>query len=127
MAKCFFTGIESPAQEMFVLDAAAARRAVRDLRQRLAAVERLLLQLNAKDDAEVYDFKTHKPITIKEYRLVSATVAEALSASYPWTKLFMTWNEWRDRRLAFRQMSSRNDQTDLHHSTSAGSNEGGAA
>lgn len=31
MAKCYFTGVDLPTQEMFVLDVTAARRAMRDL------------------------------------------------------------------------------------------------
>jgi len=52
MAKCFFTGVELPAHEMYVLDTAAVRRALRDLQKRIAAVDRLMLQLNVKDDAK---------------------------------------------------------------------------
>ncbi|MBN2683742.1 MAG: hypothetical protein JXR40_00550 [Pontiellaceae bacterium] len=127
MAKCFFTGTESPVQEMFVLDAAAAKRAVLDLRQRLVAVERLLSQLNVKDDVEIYDARASKTISIKKYRLVSGAVAEALSAGYPEAKLFMTWNAWQDRRLVLRKMQSREDQAYPNNVTakSADASEGG--
>ena len=100
MAKCFYTGVELPVQEMLVLDAATARRAVRDLRQRLEAVERLIQQLHPKDPVEVYDVRNRQSITIKQFRLVSRAVAAVLSETYPWERLFLEWNEFRAMRKA---------------------------
>ena len=51
---------------MYVLDTAAFRRALRDLQKRIAAAERLVQQLNVKDDAEVYNFRSHQSRTIKK-------------------------------------------------------------
>jgi hypothetical protein len=95
---------------MYVLDTAAVRRALRDLQKRIAAVERLMQQLNVKDDAEVYNFRSHQSRTIKEYRLVSLTVADALSVAYPWEKLFIPWNEWLERRKTIRKIALKNKQ-----------------
>lgn len=104
MAKCFFTGVESPAQEMFVLDITAARRALRDLHQRVAAVERLIEQLNLKDDVAVYNIKRRQATTVRMFRLVNQRVADVLSSTYPWGKLFITWEEFQARRLACKRL-----------------------
>lgn len=58
MPKCFFTGIEVQLETAYLLDRGAAQRAARNLRQRLAAVDRLLVQLGPKDPVEMADRKT---------------------------------------------------------------------
>jgi len=100
MAKCFITGVELKISEAHVLDIYAARGALRDMRQRVSALERLIQQLSPSDDEEVYDAKKHKQITIKNRRLVSAEVAKALCAASPGNNVFLLWTEWYSRKRA---------------------------
>jgi hypothetical protein len=53
MAKCFFTGIEIQLDDAFLLDRGNAQRAVRYLKQRLTALERLVQQLSPADEVQV--------------------------------------------------------------------------
>lgn len=98
MAKCFITGVDLPLEEAYILDIGAAHRALRNLRQRGATIERLIEQLSLQDDAEAYDIKTHTRTTRKNRRLVSRSVAEALSVTYPEESLFIVWTEYCRRR-----------------------------
>lgn len=45
MARCYLTGVEIPLDQAFVLDLTVAHRVMRDLRERLATLERLTAQL----------------------------------------------------------------------------------
>jgi hypothetical protein len=98
MAKCFITGVELKMSEAHVLDNYAARVVLRDMRQRVSALERLIQQLSPSDDEEVYDAKKQKQKTIKNRRLVSAEVAKALCAASPEKNLFLLWTEWYARK-----------------------------
>jgi hypothetical protein len=98
MPKCFFTGIEIQMEDAYLLDRSAAKRALRNLRLRLAAVERLVSQLSPKDDVEAYDHRSNSTKVRSERRLVCATVAGALSASYPESPLFVAWPKFAARR-----------------------------
>ena len=115
MAKCYFTGVEAPAQEMFVLDVAAARKALKDLRQRTSAVERLMEQLNVKDDEAIYDIKRRRSINIKVFRLINKGVAEVLSATYPWMEIFIGWDDFLMRRRMYRKMHEKGKDIDTTH------------
>ncbi|TAN45840.1 MAG: hypothetical protein EPN22_01465 [Nitrospirae bacterium] len=100
MAKCFVTGVELPVEQTYVLNAAAAYRALKMLRQRCESLERLIQQLGPYDDAEVYD-AIKRQITIrKDRRLVSPAVAEVLSATFTEEPLFMLWLDWRKKRFS---------------------------
>jgi hypothetical protein len=98
MPKCFFTGIEIQMEDAYLLDRGAAKRALHNLRLRLAAVERLVLQLSPKDEVEAYDYKSQSAKVRPQRRLVCATVAGALSASYPESPLFVAWPKFAARR-----------------------------
>jgi len=98
MAKCFFTGVEQPTEEMFILDITAARKAVQNLHRQAAAVEQIMRQLNGKDSAEVYNHEMKKSLTLRYFRLVTPTVALALSAACPDAGLFMPWDAFKARR-----------------------------
>jgi len=98
MPKCFFTGIEIQMEDAYLLDRGAAKRALRNLRLRLAAVERLVSQLGPKDEVEAYDHRSNSTKVRSERRLVCATVAGALSASYPECPLFVAWPKFAARR-----------------------------
>ena len=71
MSKCFLTGIEVPLESAFVLDRGATKRALRNLRERLAALERLLSQLGQKDIRERFDPRSKTMKARVENRLVS--------------------------------------------------------
>lgn len=101
MAKCFFTGVEQTTGEMFILDIAAARKAIRDLKSQIASVEHIIRQLHGRDAAEVYNPKTKKPSTLMFYRLIAPTIAQALSKAYPEARLFIPWCEHKARRREF--------------------------
>jgi hypothetical protein len=106
MAKCFLTGIDLPLQSAFILDQGAARRALRSLKERVAAMERLLAQFTPKDSVQVYNPKTRTAVTRSQSRLACQSVAEALSALYPETRLFVLWPEYLKRhRTASRTIS----------------------
>ena len=109
MAKCFITGIELPVVETSVLDISAAYRALRDLRQRVSVLERLIEQLSPKDDVDIYDVRIHDTVVRRDRRLVSPSVTQALSAAYPEGVLFITWTEWRSRRPFFQDQPAPNE------------------
>jgi hypothetical protein len=100
MAKCFLTGIEMDIENACILDRGGAKRALHSLKERLTAVERIVTQLSPRDEVQVFDprSKTTKPRS--QNRLVSKSVAAALSASYPEAPLFITWREFTNRRPA---------------------------
>ena len=98
MAKCFLTGIEIALENAYVLDRGTTRRALRNLRERLAALERLLAQLGPKDSVERFDPRSKTTKARAECRLVCPSVAAALAASYPESPLFITWKEFMNRR-----------------------------
>lgn len=98
MAKCFMTGVELPIEKTYLLDVGEAHRALKHLRQRTASVERLIGQLGALDDVEIYDAKKHANITRKDKRLICESIAKALAEVYPEKTLFVSWGEWRNRR-----------------------------
>jgi len=112
MAKCFITGVDLPLHEAYVLDRPAVHRALKDVRQQLATLERLLQQLGPHDDAEVYNVMRHETTIRRDRRLVIQAVAEVLSTAYPKEKLFLTWQEWRSRRPAMAPWTQRSDRID---------------
>lgn len=101
MSKCFITGVEMNIFDSYVLDISAARRGLRNMRERMATLERLIEQLSPHDDAVIYDLRKHKYVTKKFRRLVSAQVAAALSAACPEETMFLSWDNWttRNRKL----------------------------
>lgn len=117
MARCFITGIELKLVESYVLDITVAHRALKELRQQAASLERLIQQLGQKDDTEVFDRRKGEPAIRKDRRLVSRSVAEALSAACPQKKLFIEWSEWRSRRRTMNNaLADQNGKSDDAHS-----------
>jgi len=98
MPKCFLTGIEVPMENAYLLDCGAAKKALHNLKLRVAAVERIVAQLSPKDQTEVYDYKSKSTKVRPERRLVCQTVAAALSGSYPESPLFVAWPAFKARR-----------------------------
>ncbi len=103
MPKCFYTGIEIPLEQCYVLDRGAAQRALIGLKQRSAALERVIAQLTPRDQGPVFDVKTHNTTVRANRRLVSRTVAEALSAACPEARIFLSWPDFKKAGLKFQQ------------------------
>lgn len=97
MARCYITGVDIPLNESCVLDIGVANRTLRNLRQQAAALERLLKQLADQDEAEIYDARLHTFIIRKERRLICASIAKTLAATYQNEALFVPWDKWRQR------------------------------
>lgn len=101
MSKCFITGLELQINKSFLLDIKAARQAVFDLRKRLHAVEGILDQFAVIDQREFYNpIKKEKKIR-HERRLVCGAIATLFSDSYPEAALFISWQEYRNRRKTY--------------------------
>ena len=100
MAKCFLTGLELDFENACILDRGGAKRALHSLKERLTAVERIVTQLSPKDEVQVFDRRSKTTKSRSQSRLVSKSVAAALSTSYPEAPLFMTWREFTNRRRA---------------------------
>jgi hypothetical protein len=96
MPKCFLTGVEIDLETAHMLDLSAARHLLRDLRQRVASLERLIDQLGKRDIVEVSSPGTG-PRSRKDCRLISKTLAEALCSAFPERTLFIPWRVWRSR------------------------------
>ncbi len=122
MAKCFITGVELKISEAQVLDIYVARGALRDMRQRVSALERLIQQLSPSDEEQVYDTKKQKQITVKNRRLVSSAVAKALCAASPEKPLFLLWTEWAARKRALMAKYLNAAKTHKKAETGAGNN-----
>ncbi len=100
MAKCFLTGIDIPMEEAYLLDQGTTRHALRNLKVRVATLERLLAQLTPKDVVEVFDVRTRKTSVKPQRRLVCQSVATALAASYPEEPLFITWPQFQAKSIS---------------------------
>jgi len=100
MVKCFLTGIEMDLENACILDRGGAKRALHSLKERLTAVERIVTQLSPKDEVQVFDPRSRTTKSRSQNRLVSKSVAAALSASYPEAPLFITWRDYTNRRPA---------------------------
>ena len=98
MPKCFFTGIDLRLEDASVLDRGGARRALRALKERVAALERLIRELGQFDTVEVYDAKTRGNKTCSQHRMIAPTIAAALAAGWPESPVFVNWRVYVSRR-----------------------------
>ncbi|MFB3906042.1 MAG: hypothetical protein ACE15E_21570 [Acidobacteriota bacterium] len=98
MAKCYLTGVDLALTDAWVLDEGAARRALRDLRLKVATLERLLQELGQRDEVEAVDRESGSRFIRRDRRLVTVCVAKALSEGWPAITLFVPWPEWHERR-----------------------------
>lgn len=98
MAKCFLTGIEVPLGEAYLLDIAAANRVIRELREQLKVLERLVEQFSPDDLVEAYDHALHRQVSVKRKRLVCKPVVETFRSAANGQRLFILWPEWRARK-----------------------------
>lgn len=100
MAKCFITGVEIDIRDAFILHVAEAKRALRDLKNRISALENLVDTLGIRDEVEVESARYGKVIKRKQLRVLSAGIANALSDVCPGRKLFIRLSEWQAARKA---------------------------
>ncbi len=91
MPKCFLTGLEINFDQAWLLNRGQAKRAAQTLRDRLAALDRLIQQLEPLDEVEVYRGPVHGLRTRRDHRLVSRSVVNAYSQSFPDLDLFLSW------------------------------------
>jgi len=96
--KCFMTGMEIRLEDAFILDRSEAYRAVKELRGKLKALERLVAELGEVDKVELPDRRTGKTFIRIDSRMVCVSVAQALSAIWSEKKLFIRWSEWKAQR-----------------------------
>lgn len=101
MARCYLTGVGIPLDEAFVLDLTVAHRAMRELQERLATLERLTAQLGENDRITVRHRGGSGSHTRQDRRIVSKAVAAALSEACSDAELFVAWDVWRTRGRSF--------------------------
>lgn len=97
MARCYLTGVGISLDEAFVLDLTIAHRVMRDLRERLATLERLTAQLGEKDPVTIRHRGGSGSHTRQDRRVVSSSVATALADACADAELFIPWQTWRAR------------------------------
>jgi hypothetical protein len=97
MARCYLTGVEIPLDEAFVLDLTTAHRALRELKEKVATLERLVAQLGGTDLVPIPNRRGAGTFLRKDRRVVSRAVALALAAGFPDRELFLPWTVWRAR------------------------------
>lgn len=101
MARCYLTGVGISLDEAFVLDLTVAHRVMRDLRERLTTLERLTAQLGEKDRVTIQRRGSSDSHTRQDRRVVSKSVATALSDACSDAELFTPWGAWRARGRTF--------------------------
>jgi len=94
MFRCFLTGIEIKDDEAYTLDIGAARIAIRELKSRAFALEKLINELGQTDKVEVRNPNTGKTILQRRRRLVCHQLSLALSKVYPEGNIFVSWSKW---------------------------------
>lgn len=97
MAQCYLTGVEIQLEDAYILDLTTAHRTLRELKQKVATLERLIAQLGATDVVPVPNRAEGGTFLRKDRRVVSRSVALALGAVCPDRELFLPWRLWRAR------------------------------
>jgi hypothetical protein len=97
MVHCFFTGVETTLQEARVLNRRAARDLLDELRDKVAGLQRIVMQTAPMDEAIEEKFWPGSPrfqAAPKRHRLVCKAVADAMAAGFPEIELFITWAQY---------------------------------
>jgi hypothetical protein len=102
MARCYLTGVEIKLDDAFVLDLTIAYRTVRELKEKVATLERLIAQLGRSDEVPIPDRGGTGTHLRKDRRVVSGPVAVALGAVCPDRELFLPWAVWHARGRTLR-------------------------
>jgi hypothetical protein len=92
------TGTEIQLEDAYILDRSEAYRALRELRGKLKALERLIADLGELERVEMPDRRTGRSFIRTDSRMVCLRVAEALSSLCLERKLFIRWSEWKAKR-----------------------------
>lgn len=97
MARCYLTGVEIKLDDAFVLDLTTVHRTLRELREKTATLERLIVQLGGTEVVPIPNRDGTGMYLRKDRRVVSEPVALALGAVCPDRELFLPWRVWRSR------------------------------
>jgi len=93
MIKCYMTGVEVDLQDAFVLDLYEARLALRELSNRMQAVEKLIETFGTPDIVEKILQDSRTVLRKKRHRLLSRAIASALGEVCPGRPLFVPFTE----------------------------------
>ena len=96
MLKCFYTGIQLKEDEAYMLDIGEARRILRELKDRINAVEKLMKELGEVDEVEI-NSAAGKKIKQRRKRLICKQIALGFIDSYKGKNIFIKWSEWISR------------------------------
>jgi len=104
MARCFLTGVEFPLQKAFVLNRRGARDLLNALKDRVAALQRVIDHFSPLDEhkphehkAKLFGRENKRTVIPKRHRLVCKAVADALAPGFPEITLFENWPDYRSR------------------------------
>jgi hypothetical protein len=97
MARCYLSGVEIKLDDAFVLDLTVTHRVLRELKEQVATLERLIAQLGGIDRVSLPSRDGAGTYLRKDRRVVSRPVALALGAVSPDRELFLPWTVWRAR------------------------------
>jgi hypothetical protein len=97
MARCYLTGVEITLDDAFVLNLTTAHRTLRELKEKVATLERLIAQLGGTDLVPIPNRGGAGTFLRKDRRVVSRPMALALAAICPDRCLFLPWTIWRAR------------------------------
>ena len=93
MIKCYMTGVEVDLQDAYVLDLYEARMALRELSNRMQAVEKLVEAFGKPDIVEKIAWDNRTVLKKKQHRLLSQAIASALGEVCPGRALFVPFPE----------------------------------
>lgn len=102
MARCYLTGVEIKLDDAFVLDLTVAHRTLRELKEKVTTLERLIAQLGGSDVVPIPSRRGAGAYLRKDRRVVSKPVALALGAVCPDRELFLSWGIWHTRGRTLR-------------------------
>lgn len=101
------TGIDIQLEDAYVLDRREANAVLRDLREKVKTLERLIVELGQFERVVLPHGRDGRPFTRLDSRLICFDIAKALSAVCPDKTLFIPWTEWKIRRAEyFRELRS---------------------
>lgn len=125
MARCYLTGVEIKLDDAFVLDLTTAHRTLRELKEKVATLERLIAQLGGTDRVPIPNRDGAGTYLRKDRRVISRSVALALGAVCPDRELFVPWTVWRarGRTLPLSALSQHPEYGALLRELSAGESE----
>jgi len=115
MFKCYLTGIELNEESAYVLDIAKAKRIIRDLKNKMDALEKMLIDLGHIEKVEIINAKG-KRIKQRKMRLICKKIAEAYEETYSEKNIFISWKEWLRRTNNNRNLFQKRRITNQHGS-----------